>query len=68
AGDLKTLAWMMFIPLALYGPMVLGLLEWTSGQTGFIWLWIGYAGVCMSARALPMYLRVRGEKWVQLGS
>ncbi|MDE1564899.1 MAG: MATE family efflux transporter [Actinotignum sanguinis] len=68
AGDLTTLAWMMFIPLALYGPMVLALLEWTSGQPGFIWLWIGYAGVCMSARALPMYLRVRGEKWVQLGS
>lgn len=68
ADDMKALAFLMLIPLLAFAPVAGSLYMWGKGADGFMWLWGGYAGVCMGARALATYLRVRTDAWITLGT
>lgn len=69
AGDTSYLAWMMLASLCIYLPVPLLLLgPWQElGKLGFAILWVGYGWIFMIARAVPLYLRTRTNKWIVMG-
>lgn len=68
-GDTSYLAKMMLLSLIVYLPIPLLLLGPLSdrGTLGFALLWIGYGWIFMLARAVPLYLRTRTDKWIVMG-
>ncbi|WP_278235877.1 MATE family efflux transporter [Isoptericola sp. AK164] len=69
AGDGRFLAWAGMLTLVVYVPVALAVRAWApEGAAGLAWLWAGFAGVFMLARALTTGLRARGERWMVLGT
>lgn len=68
AGDARYLAWTSLVNLAVYLP-VLWLLTVAvpSGTPALIALTAGFTVVFMAARALTLWLRARGGRWIVLG-
>lgn len=68
AGDTRWLAWAQTAATLTYLPMVLGVrLSGAEGTTGLVWLWIAFTGF-MTARALLLWWRARGEAWMVVGA
>ena len=68
AGDTRWLAWAQTAATVAYLPMVLGVrLSGVDGTTGLIWLWVAFTGF-MSVRALLMWRRASGERWMVVGA
>ncbi|WP_010147224.1 MATE family efflux transporter [Serinicoccus profundi] len=68
AGDTRWLAWAQTAATLAYLPMVLGVrLSGAEGTTGLVWLWIAFTGF-MTARALLLWWRARGEAWMVVGA
>lgn len=68
AGDARWLAWAQAAATLIYLPMVYAV--WASGVqgvTGLVWLWIAFQGF-MLARAVILYGRARGDRWLVLGA
>ncbi len=68
AGDARYLAWTSLVNLAVYLP-ALWLLTVTvpTGTPALIALTAGFTVVFMAARALTLWLRARGGRWIVLG-
>ena len=68
AGDARYLAWTSLLNLAVYLP-VLWVLTATipTGTPALIALTAGFTVVFMAARALTLWLRARGGRWIVLG-
>ncbi|PIJ49474.1 MATE family efflux transporter, partial [Leucobacter sp. OLES1] len=68
AGDARYLAWTSLVNLAVYLP-VLWLLTVAvpTGTPALIALTAGFTVVFMAARALTLWLRARGGRWIVLG-
>ena len=64
AGDARYLALAGAVSLALYLPFAL-LVRHVG--VGLVWVWASYA-VFMTARALTLGLRARGDAWVRTGT
>ncbi len=69
AGDARYLAWTSLVNLAVYLP-VLWLLTTTvpTGTPALIALTAGFTLVFMAARAITLWLRARGGRWIVLGA
>ncbi|MGW6129056.1 MATE family efflux transporter [Cellulomonas sp. NPDC055163] len=68
AGDGRYLAWAGLVTLAAYVPCALAVHAWApDGAAGLAWLWAGFAGVFMLARAATTALRARGTAWMADG-
>jgi len=68
AGDGRYLAVAGVWTLVAFLPMAgLVLVAAGTGTTGLVWLWVAFAGGFMSARAVTLGLRLRGDAWVVLG-
>lgn len=72
AGDVRYLALAGIVNLAVYLPALWwiatsGVTSTTGGAASILWLWIGFAGIFMGARALTLGLRVAGGRWMVLG-
>lgn len=68
AGDGRYLAWAGLATLAAYVPCLLAVRAWApEGATGLAWLWVGFAGAFMLARALTTGFRARGDAWTVTG-
>lgn len=69
AGDGRYLAWAGMLTLVVYLPVALAVRAWApDGAAGLAWLWAGFAGVFMLARALTTGLRARGSRWMVTGA
>jgi putative MATE family efflux protein len=69
AGDGRYLAWAGMLTVVVYAPVALAVRAWApGGPAGLAWLWLAFAGVFMSARALTTGLRARGAAWMTLGA
>ncbi len=69
AGDGRYLAWAGMGTLLAYLPFALGVRSWApDGAVGLAWLWAGFAGVFMAARAITTGLRARGDHWLVTGA
>lgn len=68
AGDGRYLAWAGLINIAIYLPVVAAVWLWAPrGGAGLAWLWAGFAGGFMAARALTTGWRIRGDAWMVTG-
>nr|WP_052302885.1 MATE family efflux transporter [Cellulomonas flavigena] len=68
AGDGPFLAWAGVATLVAYVPAALAVHTWApTGPTGLVWLWVAFAVVFMTARALTTGLRARGTRWMVVG-
>ncbi len=68
AGDGRFLAWAGMATLVVYVPVTLAVHAWApAGTAGLAWLWLGFAGLFMAARALTTGLRARGTDWMVIG-
>ncbi|OLT40323.1 MATE family efflux transporter [Serinicoccus sp. CNJ-927] len=68
AGDTRWLAWAQTAATVAYLPMVLAVrLTGVDGTTGLVWLWVAFTGF-MSVRALLMWRRASGERWMVVGA
>ncbi|MDO5700597.1 MAG: MATE family efflux transporter [Bowdeniella nasicola] len=67
AGDGVYLAWAGLVNLLAYLP-ALAVIWYVApeGESGLLWLWVGFAGVFMAARAATTTWRVRGTTWMRL--
>lgn len=68
AGDTVYLAKVSAINLLLFLPAVAAwVLANPQDNQGLIWLWIAYGGWYMTLRALTLWLRQRGTRWMRVG-
>jgi putative MATE family efflux protein len=68
AGDGRYLAWAGVGTFVVYLPVAFAVRAWApDGAAGVAWLWLGFAGVFMAARAVANGLRARGERWATTG-
>ena len=68
AGDTRWLAWAQTAATVAYLPMVLGVrISGVDGTTGLVWLWVAFTGF-MTVRALLLWRRARGERWMVVGA
>jgi len=69
AGDGWYLAWTGLLNLVAYLPALLAVVVFApGGATGLGWLWVAFGGVYMAARAVTLYLRYRGDRWLVVGA
>lgn len=69
AGDGRYLAWAGALTVVIYTPVALAVQHWAPpGAAGLAWLWAGFAGVFMLARAATTGWRARGDDWMVLGT
>lgn len=69
AGDGRYLALSGALTLVGYLPALAGVaLLAPDGRAGLVWLWVGYAGVFMTARLLTLGWRYRSARWLVLGA
>lgn len=69
AGDNRYLAWAGLINLLAYLPAAWAVATWAGDSpSGLLWLWVGYAGVFMTVRAVTLGLRYRGDRWLITGA
>ncbi|HLS00858.1 MAG TPA: MATE family efflux transporter, partial [Beutenbergiaceae bacterium] len=56
------------ITLIAYVPLAVAVWIWApAGTIGLVWLWIGFGGGYMLARAITTGVRAAGEKWMIVG-
>lgn len=70
AGDAKYLGLIGVANLVIYLPALYVFFQISNGAgaiTSVIWVWVGFAGVSLCARALGLWLRIRGDGWIRLG-
>ncbi|MEJ6488562.1 MATE family efflux transporter [Leucobacter sp. USCH14] len=68
AGDARYLAWTSLINLTAYLPVLWALTVLVpAGTSGLIALTAGFTVVFMTARAVTLGIRARGDRWVRLG-
>ncbi len=69
AGDARYLALAGLANLAIYLPLLLWVHRAELGDTrgGLLWLWAAFSLGYMGARALTLGLRIRADKWMQVG-
>lgn len=63
AGDLRYLALVSLVNLAVYVPLALLV---AALDAGLVWLWIAYIGLTLS-RLVTLGVRARGDAWMRLG-
>lgn len=71
AGDAKYLGLIGIANLVVYLPALYGLAALAADAThvgAVAWVWVGFAGVYLAARALGLWLRIRGDTWIRLGA
>lgn len=69
AGDGVFLAKAGVVNLLAYLPAAAAVVIWAPGGTaGLVWLWVAFIGVYMSARAVTLGVRYRGNAWLVTGS
>lgn len=71
AGDAKYLGLIGMANIIVYLPALYGLaaLAAQATQVGAVaWVWIGFAGVYLGARAIGLWLRIRTDTWIRLGA
>ena len=71
AGDAKYLGLIGIANIIIYLPAlyVLAALAADATHIGAVaWVWIGFAGIYLGARALGLWLRIRGDSWIRLGA
>ncbi|PJI91100.1 MATE family efflux transporter [Luteimicrobium subarcticum] len=69
AGDGPFLAWAGVATFVVYVPVALAVGAWAPhGVLGSLWLWFGFAGVFMAARAVTTGWRARGTRWMVTGA
>ncbi|HIW47608.1 MAG TPA: MATE family efflux transporter [Candidatus Yaniella excrementigallinarum] len=71
AGDAKYLGLIGIANIVVYLPALAGLAalaEHTSSTGAVAWVWIGFGGVYLAARALGLWLRIRTDTWIRLGA
>lgn len=71
AGDAKYLGLIGVANIIIYLPALYGLAALAADSThigAVAWVWIGFAGVYLGARALGLWLRIRGDSWIRLGA
>ena len=57
------------LTLVVYAPCALAVRAFApGGSAGLAWLWVGFAGVFMLARALTTGLRARTTAWMVTGA
>ncbi|MFJ3957281.1 MATE family efflux transporter [Arthrobacter sp. NPDC090010] len=69
AGDARYLALAGVVNVLIYAPMLLAvhLLAPHEGPWGLFWLWAAFGLGYMSARALTLGVRARGDRWMVVG-
>lgn len=71
AGDAKYLGLVGIANIIVYLPALYGLslLAAEASHIGAVaWVWVGFAGVYLAARALGLWLRIRQDTWIRLGA
>ncbi|MDP5226832.1 MULTISPECIES: MATE family efflux transporter [Arthrobacter] len=69
AGDARYLALAGVVNVAIYAPLLLAVfLTHTGGPGGLFWLWAAFGLGYMSARALTLGVRARGDRWMVAGT
>ena len=71
AGDAKYLGLIGIANIVIYLPALAGLASLATNAThigAVAYVWIGFAGVFMAARALGLWLRIRKDTWIRLGA
>jgi len=71
AGDAKYLGLIGIANIVVYLPALYGLAVLAEQAThvgAVAWVWIGFAGVYLAARALGLWLRIRTDTWIRLGA
>lgn len=71
AGDARYLGLVGIANIIVYLPALYGLaaLAARSTQVGAVaWVWVGFAGVYLAARAVGLWLRIRTDTWIRLGA
>lgn len=71
AGDAKYLGLIGIVNIIVYLPALAGLAV-LANQTNHIgavaWVWVGFAGIYLAARALGLWLRIRCDTWIRVGA
>lgn len=71
AGDAKYLGLVGIANIIIYLPALAGLAVLANQAThiGAVgWVWVGFAGVYLAARALGLWLRIRRDTWIRVGA
>lgn len=71
AGDAKYLGLIGIANIVIYLPALAGLANLAANAThigAVAYVWIGFAGVFLAARALGLWLRIRTDTWIRLGA
>src|SRR5699024_8562205 len=71
AGDAKYLGLIGISNIVIYLPALAGLASLATNAThigALAYVWIGFAGVFVAARALGLWLRIRKDTWIRLGA
>ena len=71
AGDAKYLGLIGIANIVIYLPALAGLALLASNAThvgAVAWVWVGFAGIYLAARALGLWWRIRGDTWIRLGA
>ena len=68
AGDGVFLAKAGVLNLLVFAPAAAAVVIWAPGGTaGLVWLWVAFIGAYMSARAVTLGVRYRGDGWLVTG-
>ena len=71
AGDAKYLGLIGIANIIVYLPALYGLaaLAADASHVGAVaWVWVGFAGIYLAARAVGLWLRIRRDTWIRLGA
>lgn len=71
AGDAKYLGLIGIANIVIYLPALAGLAMLATRAThigAVAWVWVGFAGIFIGARALGLWLRIRRDTWIRLGA
>ena len=71
AGDAKYLGLIGIANIIVYLPALYGLaaLAADASHVGAVaWVWVGFAGIYLTARAVGLWLRIRRDTWIRLGA
>lgn len=71
AGDAKYLGLIGIANIIVYLPALVGLAALAARSThigAVAWVWVGFAGVYLAARAIGLWLRIRSDTWIRLGA
>lgn len=71
AGDAKYLGLVGVANIIVYLPALAGLAVLANQAThigAVAWVWVGFAGIYLAARALGLWLRIRRDTWIRVGA